>query len=73
MAVVDTLSDPAGSVVAVIVMSVLAIISFYVTVFVVRTGVAFAGSSPSGDFVSLSAAIRMAGATSLQTVAGTAE
>lgn len=40
-----------------IVLIVLAIVAFYITVFVVSTGAELAGYSPSGDFVVLSAAL----------------
>lgn len=40
-----------------LVLIVLAIVAFYVTVFVVSTGAELAGYDPSGDFVVLSAAL----------------
>lgn len=40
-----------------IVLIVLAIVAFYITVFVVSTGAELAGYDPSGDFVVLSAAL----------------
>ena len=40
-----------------VVLIVLAIVAFYITVFVVSTGAELAGYSPSGDFVVLSAAL----------------
>lgn len=40
-----------------LVLIVLAIVAFYITVFVVSTGAELAGYSPSGDFVVLSAAL----------------
>lgn len=55
--VTRALSDLVSSIVAFLVMIVLAIISFYFTVFVVATGAALAGYNPSGDFVVLSAAL----------------
>lgn len=51
------LSDLVQSIVAFVVMIILAIIGFYFTVFVVATGAALAGFSPSGDFVILSASL----------------
>ncbi|WP_313695522.1 HVO_2922 family protein [Halorarum halobium] len=45
------------SVVGFLVMIVLAVVAFYLTVFVVRTGGALAGQAPSGNFVVLSAAL----------------
>ena len=40
-----------------VVLIVLAIVAFYITVFVVSTGAELAGYTPSGDFVVLSAAL----------------
>lgn len=51
------LSDLFGNVIAVIVLLVLAILGFFLTVFVVSSGAGVAGFAPSGDFVVLSAAI----------------
>lgn len=45
------------TVVTFVVLIVLAILAFYVTVFVVSTGAHLAGYDPSGDYVVLSAAI----------------
>jgi len=45
-----------------IVLLILAIISFFITVFIVQVGAGLAGYTPSGDFVVLSAAILAAGA-----------
>lgn len=47
----------AQTVVTFAVLIVLAILAFYVTVFVVKTGAGLAGYEPSGDFVVLSATI----------------
>lgn len=49
--------DLVESIVAFIVMILLAIVGFYFTVFVVSTGARLAGYDPSGDFVVLSAAL----------------
>jgi hypothetical protein len=62
MGFLDTLRVLASSIVAAIVMLVFAILSFFVTVFIVQTGAGLAGYSPSGDFVALSAAILATGA-----------
>ena len=51
------LSDLVQSIVAFVVMIIMAIVGFYFTVFVVSTGAGFAGYSPSGDFVVLSASL----------------
>ena len=55
--VTNAISDLVQSIVAFIVMIIKAIIGFYFTVFVVSTGATFAGYSPSGDFVVLSASL----------------
>lgn len=55
--VTQALGDLVQSIVAFVVMIVLAIIGFYFTVFVVSTGAGLAGFSPSGDFVILSASL----------------
>ena len=51
------LSGLVQTVVTFLVLIVLAILAFYVTVFVVSTGAGLAGYDPSGDFVGLSAAL----------------
>lgn len=61
MAILDSVGGLAGSIIASIVMLAFAILSFFVTVFIVQVGAGLAGYSPSGDFVALSAAI-LAGA-----------
>lgn len=50
------------SVLSFLVMIVLAILSFYITVFVVSAGAGFAGYDPSADFVVLSSALLVVGA-----------
>ena len=55
--VTSALGELVQSIVAFVVMIILAIIGFYFTVFVVATGASLAGYSPSGDFVILSAAL----------------
>lgn len=62
MAILDSFGALASSIVAAIVMLVFAILSFFVTVFIVRTGAGLAGYTPGGDFVVLSAAILATGA-----------
>ena len=78
MGVLDSLGSLAASIVAAIIMLVFAILSFFVTVFIVQMGAGFAGYSPSGDFVVLAAAIIaasaiVAGATPLGAIAGVEE
>lgn len=53
----DALGDLVTNVVAFVVMLVLAVLSFYFTVFVVRAGAGLAGMTPSADFVVLSATL----------------
>lgn len=67
------------SIIAVIIMLVLAVISFYITVFIVQSGADIAGLSPGEDgFVVLAASILVAaaivaGATPLSAIAGSEE
>lgn len=62
MAFLESFGALASSIIAAIVMLVFAILSYFVTVFIVRTGASLAGYSPAGDFVVLSAAILATGA-----------
>jgi len=62
MAVLDSLGALAGSIVTAVVMLAFAILSCFVTVFIVQVGAGLAGYSPTGDFVALSAAILAASA-----------
>lgn len=62
MGFLDSFGAVVSSVVAAIVMLVFAILSFFVTVFIVGAGAGLAGHSPSGDFVVLAAALLTAGA-----------
>ena len=62
MGYLESLGALASGIVAAIVMLVFAILSFFVTVFIVQVGAGIAGYSPSGDFVVLSAAIIATGA-----------
>lgn len=62
MGILDSFGALASSIVAAIVMLVFAILSFFVTVFIVQVGAGLAGYSPGGDFVVLSAAILATGA-----------
>lgn len=56
----NVLGDLVENFVAAVVMLLFAIVSFFLTVFVVDTGAGLAGFSPSGDFVVLSATILVA-------------
>jgi len=56
-------------------MLVFAILSFFITVFIVQIGAGLAGYSPTGDFVALSAAVLaasaiMAGASPMSGLSG---
>lgn len=57
MALTDVVADLVQTVITFAVLIVLAILAFYVTVFVVSTGAGLAGYEPSGDFVVLSASL----------------
>ncbi|MDY7082029.1 MAG: hypothetical protein SXQ77_06405 [Halobacteria archaeon] len=60
--ITQTLSELVSSVLAFVVMIILAVISFYITVFVVATGAELAGFQATGNFVVLSAALLTAAA-----------
>jgi len=62
MGVLDSFGALAGSIIAAVVMLVFAILSFFVTVFIVAAGAGFGGYSPDGNFVVLSAAVLAAAA-----------
>ena len=62
MGFLDSFGALVGSIVASLVLLVFAIVSFFVTVFIVQAGAGLAGYSPGGDFVVLSAAILATGA-----------
>lgn len=62
MGILDSFGGLLSSIIAAIVMLAFAILSFFVTVFIVNMGAELAGYSPSGDFVVLSAAILSTGA-----------
>ncbi|WP_335999394.1 hypothetical protein [Halorientalis halophila] len=62
MGVLDSFGALVSSIIAAIVMLVFAILSFFVTVFIVQMGAGLAGISPGSDFVVLSAAILATGA-----------
>lgn len=64
MAVMNVVSDVIGNVVAAVLMLILAVLSFFVTVFIVSTGAQMAGFVPAqnGNFVILSATILVASA-----------
>lgn len=63
MSVKDAVLAVTGNFVAAIVMLFLAVAGFFITVFVVSMGSAWAGYTPSGDFVVLSASLLVAAAT----------
>lgn len=60
MNIVQLLRELVENVIAGVVMLVFAILSFFVTVFVVSTGASLAGFTPDGNFVVLSATILVA-------------
>jgi hypothetical protein len=57
MGFLDSFGALVSSIVAAIVLLVFAILSFFVTVFIVEVGAGVAGLSPNGNFVTLSAAL----------------
>ncbi|MFD1598427.1 hypothetical protein [Halobellus rarus] len=78
MGFLDSFGALVSSIIAALVMLVFAILSFFVTVFIVQVGAGLAGYSPSGDFVVLSAALLatgaiVAGATPMSSLGGIAE
>jgi len=78
MGILDSFGALVSSIIASIVLLVFAIVSFFITVFIVQVGAGLAGYSPSGDFIVLSAAILatgaiVAGATPMSSLAGVAE
>ncbi|MFC6864411.1 hypothetical protein ACFQGE_13200 [Halomicroarcula sp. GCM10025817] len=78
MGLLDSFGALVSSIIASIVLLVFAILSFFITVFIVQVGAGLAGYSPSGDFVVLSAAILatgaiVAGATPLSGLTGISE
>lgn len=62
MSVLDSFGALVGSIIAALVMLVFAILSFFVTVFIVDAGAGLAGLDPGPDFIVLSAALLAAGA-----------
>ena len=62
MGFVDSFGALVSSIIAAIVILVFAIVSFFVSVFIVQAGAGLAGYSPSGEFVVLSAVILATGA-----------
>lgn len=78
MAMLDSLGGLVSSIIASIVLLVLAILTFFITVFIVDVGASLAGHDPSGDFIALSAAILsassiVAGASPLSGLTGSTE
>jgi len=78
MGLLDSVGELVGSVIAVALLLVLAVVSFFVTIFIVDAGASLAGLSPGDDYVTLAAALLTAGAivggaTPLTAIAGTTE
>lgn len=61
MSFLDSFGGLVASIIAALVLLVFAVLSFFVTVFIVDVGANLAVESPSADFVTLSAAIISAG------------
>jgi hypothetical protein len=75
MGILDSFGALVSSIVAAIVMLVFAILSFFITVFIVDVGADLAGLSPDAGFVVLGAAILaasaiIAGATPMSSLSG---
>ena len=62
MSILGSFGALVASIVTAGVMLGFAILSFFITVFIVQVGAGLAGYSPGGDFVALSAAILATGA-----------
>jgi len=62
MGLLNSVGELVGSVIAVALLLVLAVVSFFVTIFIVDAGASLAGLSPGDDFVTLAAALLTAGA-----------
>lgn len=62
MGILGSFGALVSSIIAAAVMLVFAILSFFVTVFIVDAGAGLAGHSPSADFIALSAALMATGA-----------
>lgn len=78
MGILDSFGSLVSSIVVSIVLLVFAIVSFFITVFIVQVGAGLGGYAPSGDFVVLSAAILatgsiVAGATPMSGLSGVRE
>jgi hypothetical protein len=76
MSLLNSVGELVGSVIAVALLLALAVISFFVTIFIVDAGASLAGLNPGDDFVTLAAAVLTAGAivggaTPLTAIAGT--
>ncbi|MDH5020592.1 hypothetical protein [Halobacterium rubrum] len=75
MGLLSSVGELVGSVIAVALLLVLAVVSFFVTIFIVDAGASLAGLNPGDDFVTLAAALLTAGAivggaTPLTAIAG---
>jgi hypothetical protein len=62
MSILGSFGALVASIVTAVVMLGFAILSFFITVFIVQVGAGLAGYTPSGDFVVLSAALLATGA-----------
>ncbi len=75
MGILDSFGALVSSIIAAVVMLVFAILSFFITVFIVNVGASLAGLSPDPGFVVLAAAILAgsaiaAGATPMSSLSG---
>lgn len=78
MGILDSFGALVSSLIASVVLLVFAILSFFITVFIVQVGAGLAGLDPNADFIVLSAAVLatgaiVAGATPMSSLSGISE
>lgn len=71
--ITDALSDFVGNVLGFLIMLILAVVTFFLAVFVVANGAAMAGYSPDGNYVILSATLLVVAAALAGAIGGNAE
>ncbi|WP_257299047.1 hypothetical protein [Haloarchaeobius sp. FL176] len=78
MGLLDSFGALVSSIIASFILLMFAVLSYFVTVFIVDMGAGLAGYSPSGDFIALSAAVLatgaiVAGSTPMSSLSGISE
>ena len=78
MGLLDSFGALVSSIIASFILLMFAVLSYFVTVFIVDMGGGLAGYSPSGDFIALSAAVLatgaiVAGSTPMSSLSGISE